>query len=67
LQDCFFEIGTQKIILGTDEYLSEPERKENWKKLIEKRREEVEHEKEEEDLHTEMQYHLLKNWSRFGV
>ncbi|GAB2653675.1 hypothetical protein GCM10027036_03740 [Flavihumibacter cheonanensis] len=54
-----FEIGTQKIILGTDEYLSEPERK-KLEKLIEKRREEVEHEKEEEDLHTEMQYHLLK-------
>ena len=54
-----FEIGTQKIILGTDEYLSEPERK-KLEKLIEKRREEVEHEKQEEDLHTEMQYHLLK-------
>ena len=32
-----FEIGTQKIILGTDEYLSEPERK-KLEKLIEKRR-----------------------------
>ncbi len=54
-----FELGTQKIVLGNDEYLSETERK-KLEKLIEKRREEVEHEKQEEDLHTEMQYHLLK-------
>jgi hypothetical protein len=54
-----FEIGSQKLVLGSDEYLSQPERK-KIEKLIEKRREDVEQEKAEEDLHTEMQYHLLK-------
>ncbi|MGI8952238.1 MAG: hypothetical protein ACR2FN_11725 [Chitinophagaceae bacterium] len=54
-----FEIGTQKLVLGTDEYLSEPERK-KLEKLIEKRREDIEQEKKQEDLHTEMQFHLLK-------
>ena len=60
-----FEIGTQKLILGSDEYLSEPERK-KLEKLIEKRREDVEQEKLEENLHTEMQYHLLKIGSALG-
>ena len=60
-----FEIGTQKLILGSDEYLSEPERK-KLEKLIEKRQQDVEEEKEEEDLHTEMQYHLLKIGSALG-
>ena len=54
-----FEIGTQKLIVGSDEYLSEPERK-KLEKLIEKRQEAVLHEKEEDNLHTEMQFHLLK-------
>ncbi len=60
-----FEIGTQKLILGSDEYLSEPE----WKKLeklIEKRHKNVQEEKEEDDLHTEMQYHLLKIGNALG-
>ena len=60
-----FEIGTQKIILGSDEYLSEPERK-KLEKLIEKRQEDVQQEKEEENLHTEMQYHLLKIGNALG-
>ena len=60
-----FEIGTQKLILGSDEYLSEPERK-KLEKLIEKRHKDVEEEKEEEDLHTEMQYHLLKIGAALG-
>jgi type II restriction enzyme len=59
ISGLLFEIGTQKLTLGMDEYLSEPERK-KIEKLIEKRREDVQNEKEEEDLHTEMQYHLLK-------
>ena len=42
-----FEIGTQKLALGTDEYLSEPERK-KLEKLIEKRKADVEQEKQEE-------------------
>ena len=51
--------------MGTDEYLSEPERK-KLKKLIEKRQENVQQEKEAENLHTEMQYHLLKIGSALG-
>lgn len=54
-----FEIGMQKLVLGTDEYLSEPERA-KLERLIEKRHAEVRSQKEEENLHTEMQYHLLK-------
>jgi len=60
-----FEIGMQKLVLGGDEYLSQPERK-KLEKLIEKRHEEVRAEKEEEDLHSEMQYHLLKIGSSLG-
>jgi type II restriction enzyme len=60
-----FEIGTQKLVLGSDEYLSEPERK-KIEKLIEKRKTDVEQEKQEEDLHTEMQYHLLKIGNALG-
>jgi type II restriction enzyme len=60
-----FEIGSQKLVLGSDEYLSEPERK-KLEKLIEKRKEDVEQEKQEEDLHTEMQYHLLKIGNALG-
>lgn len=60
-----FEIGSQKLVLGNDEYLSEPERK-KLEKLIEKRQEEVQAEKEEENQHTEMQYHLLKIGNALG-
>lgn len=60
-----FEIGSQKLILGTDEYLSEAERQ-KLEKAIEKRHKEVNEEKQEEDLHTEMQYHLLKIGNALG-
>ncbi|RFM34055.1 hypothetical protein [Chitinophaga silvisoli] len=60
-----FEIGAQKIILGTDEYLSEAERQ-KLEKAIEKRHKEVNEERAEENLHTEMQYHLLKIGSALG-
>jgi len=60
-----FEIGTQKLLLGTDEYLSETERQ-KLEKVIEKRHKDVKEEKEEEGLHTEMQYHLLKIGSALG-
>jgi len=60
-----FEIGSQKLVLGNDEYLSEPERK-KLEKLIEKRQEEVQAEKVEENQHTEMQYHLLKIGNALG-
>ncbi len=60
-----FEIGSQKLVLGGDEYLSEPERK-KLEQLIEKRHQVVQKEKEDENLHTEMQYHLLKIGNALG-
>lgn len=60
-----FEIGTQKVLLGGDEYLSLSERT-KLEKLIEKRHEDVKSEKKEENLHTEMQYHLLKIGKALG-
>jgi type II restriction enzyme len=60
-----FEIGSQKLVFGGDEYLSEPERK-RIEQLIEKRHKVVQKEKEDEHLHTEMQYHLLKIGNALG-
>jgi type II restriction enzyme len=60
-----FKIGMQKLVLGDDEYLSQQERM-KLEKLIEKRHQEVRTEKEEEKLHTEMQYHLLKIGNALG-
>ncbi|MBL7869758.1 MAG: hypothetical protein JNM71_17245 [Flavobacterium lindanitolerans] len=55
----FFEIGTQKMLIGNDEYLSEAERS-RFEKNVHKRQKEILEEKLEENLHSEMQYHLLK-------
>ena len=55
----------QKLVLGNDEYLSEEERN-RLEKLMEKRHNEVKAEKEDENLHTEMEYHLLKIGNSFG-
>ncbi len=60
-----FEVGMQKIVLGNDEYLPEEERN-KLEKVMEKRHQEVKAEKEDENLHTEMQYHLLKIGSSLG-
>lgn len=54
-----FEVGTQKMLIGSDEYLSEEERV-KFEKNILKRQKEIQEEKQEDNLHTEMQYHLLK-------
>lgn len=54
-----FEIGTQKMLIGSDEYLSEAERS-RFEKNIHKRQKEILEERLEENLHSEMQYHLLK-------
>ena len=54
-----FEIGSKKIALGMDEYISEEERG-KLEKQIQKRHQTVQTEKLEEDSHTEMQFHLLK-------
>lgn len=60
-----FEIGMQKLVLGGDEYLSLSERT-KLEKLIEKRHLDVKAEKDEENLHTEMQFHLLKIGKALG-
>lgn len=53
-----FEIGTQKMLIGNDQYLSESERN-KLEKNIEKRQKEIQDEKQEQSLHSEMQFHLL--------
>jgi len=60
-----FEVGSQKLVLGNDEYLSLEERS-KIEKLMEKRHSEVKVEKEDENLHTEMQYYLLKIGNALG-
>ena len=60
-----FEIGTQKLLLGSDEYLSEPERN-RLEKLIEKRHQLKKQDNADEHLHSEMQYHLLKIGAALG-
>lgn len=60
-----FEIGTQKMLIGNDQYLSEEERT-KLEKAIEKRHKEVSTEKQDENLHTEMQFHLLKIGQALG-
>ena len=54
-----FDVGVNKILVGDEGDLTEKE-KLKIEKLLKKRHSEVMSEKEEEDLHTEMQYHLLK-------
>ncbi|BBE19849.1 type II restriction enzyme NmeDIP [Aquipluma nitroreducens] len=65
ISGLMFEIGTQKLLLGNDEYLSEPERK-KLEALIEKRHNKIKEERQEENLHTEMQYHLIKIGTALG-
>lgn len=60
-----FEVGTQKLVLGSDNYLSQVERH-KLEKLMEKRHNEVLLEQNDEDLHSEMQYHLLKIGKSLG-
>jgi type II restriction enzyme len=60
-----FEVGTQKMLIGSDDYLSEDERV-KFEKNILKRQKEIQEEKKEENLHSEMQYHLLKIGNSFG-
>jgi type II restriction enzyme len=60
-----FEIGTQKLLINNDDYLNEVERT-KFEKNILKRRKEILDEKQEESLHNEMQYHLLKIGTSLG-
>ncbi len=54
-----FDVGVKKIMVGDEGALSEKEQQ-KITKLLKKRNKEILEEKEEEDLHTEMQYHLLR-------
>jgi type II restriction enzyme len=54
-----FEIGSQKLLTGNENHLQEQERK-KIESLIEKRQKEIREDKQEENLHTEMQFHLIK-------
>ena len=65
LAGLLFEVGSQKMAAGLDEYLSEAERG-KLEKVIEKRRRDVLNERAEESLHTEMQYHLIKIGNALG-
>lgn len=60
-----FDIGVKKIMVGNEGSLSEKEQ-EKIERLLKKRHKEVTDEKEEEDLHTEMQYHLLRIGHELG-
>ena len=54
-----FDVGVKKIMVGDEGALSEKEQL-KIERLLKKRHKEVRNERAEEDLHTEMQYHLLK-------
>jgi type II restriction enzyme len=58
-------MGMQKLVLGGNEFSSLAERL-KLEQMIEKRHQEVKVEKEEENLQTEMQYHLLKIGKALG-
>lgn len=60
-----FEIGMGNIIAGDEGALDERERK-KIERQLQKRHAEVLSEEQETDLHTEMQYHLLKIGSSLG-
>jgi type II restriction enzyme len=59
LAGLLFEIGTQKMATGSDEYLNDIDR-EKLEKVIQKRRREVFTDQQEDNTHTEMQFHLIK-------
>jgi type II restriction enzyme len=60
-----FEIGTQKLLIGQNEYLSETERK-KLEALILKRQSDITVDQADDSLHTEMQHHLIKIGSSLG-
>lgn len=60
-----FEIGTKNILTGKEGELSEKER-EKIAKQLQKRHQKVADEDQEDQLHSEMQYHLLKIGNALG-
>jgi type II restriction enzyme len=65
ISGLLFDIGVGKLIVGDLKLFTEKEREEIVKQAN-KRHKEVTSEKEEENLHTEMQYHLLKIGKSLG-
>lgn len=60
-----FDVGVKKILVGDEGALSEKEQV-KIENLLKNRHKEVVSGKEEEDLHTEMQYHLLRIGDSLG-
>lgn len=60
-----YEIGAQRLLLGGDEYIAVTERK-RLEAAFDKRRKEIVEDKQEDSLHTEMQFHLLKIGKALG-
>jgi len=60
-----YEIGTQRILVGNDEYITDTERK-KIEMTFHQRQQKIIEEKKEENLHNEMQYHLLKIGKALG-
>lgn len=60
-----FEIGSNKIAIDNVEYLDGDERAKLEKQIL-KRHRDIQSENEEENLHTEMQFHLLKIGNSLG-
>jgi type II restriction enzyme len=65
LAGLLFEIGTNKLLIDGGEHLDDVQR-DKVEKLLKKRHTEVLSEQKEEDLHTEMQYLLLKIGDALG-
>ena len=60
-----FDIGSNKLLVGNEQTLTDIER-DKIDKVLRKRHKEVKEEKEQENLHSEMQAHLLKVGSELG-
>ena len=60
-----YEIGVQRLLVGNDQYLSETDR-EKIDEQFNKRKRKILEEKKEENLHSEMQFHLLKIGNSLG-
>tara|TARA_R110001583_G_scaffold16737_1_gene68431 strand:+ start:4037 stop:5326 length:1290 start_codon:yes stop_codon:yes gene_type:complete len=65
ISGLLFEIGSKKMIIVDKDFITE-EDKIKFEKQTNKRRKEVENEQLEIDLHSEMQYHLLKIGKELG-
>ncbi|MFY9150583.1 MAG: type II restriction endonuclease [Prolixibacteraceae bacterium] len=65
ISGLMYEIGKRKLVLDNMEHLSELEQK-KLELLIDKRKSKIKEDNAEENLHTEMQYHLIKIGKSLG-